>query len=189
MRTRKGWVWGLVGLLALAAPAVAADVENPGYKMWAKYKPGTMVKQKMVTKGGPAESEMEMTQTLKEVKPEKAVVSVATSMVAMGTKMDMPAQNQDIPAKISDTDAAAADPSKKPDAKVTTGEETIKVAGKDIKCKWTEITFKQDDTTIVSKSWTSDEIPGTNAKSQTSFKGGPMDGAVTTMEVTAFEVK
>ena len=53
MRKAKLWSCVLVGLLAFAGAAQAAEEDNPEYKMWSKYKPGTMVKTKSVTTGAP----------------------------------------------------------------------------------------------------------------------------------------
>src|SRR3954470_19949705 len=83
----------------LLVASVRAD-DNPGYTSWAKFKPGTSTTMAMTSDAGGQASKMETKTTLTEVKPDKVVLSVVTSMEAGGQKMDMPAQSMDVPKTI-----------------------------------------------------------------------------------------
>ena len=156
-------------VLAMGAAVCYAEemVDNPAYKLWASFKAGAMVKTEMNTVAGDMKTQMEQTQTLKEVTPEKAVVEVKMSMVMSGNKTDMPANTMEIPAKIEKAKAEA----KPPNAEVKEGTEEIDVAGKKMQCKWTETKMKQGEMNITSKVWTAPEIPGSVAKMETKTEG------------------
>lgn len=188
MRKAKIWSCVLAGVLALTGVARAAEEGNPEYKMWSKYKPGTMVKTKSVTSGG-AETQIETTTTLKEVTAEKLVLTSQTSMSVMGQKFEQPASDRDVPAKTPTTPTPETPEGVRAgDVKSETGEETIEVAGKQVKAKWTQTTTKQGDTTTTAKVWQSDEIPGGLAKMESRMEGGDTPTTVT-LTVTEFVVK
>ena len=142
------------------------QVDNPQYKSWAKFKPGTAVTMKTDAAG----TTIETTTTLVEVTPEKVVVESKMKMAGM-EGMDMPATKMDIPAKV----AQAAGGTATGPAPVTKDEE-VEVAGKKYKTKVTET--KSGDT--VSKTWTSDEVPGMMVK---------MESGTTKMALSAITIK
>src|SRR6185295_11363202 len=139
MSAKSRGLFCLIAFLTLiASPLRAEDVENPEFKSWSKYKADTMVKSKTATEAAGQKTNMEMTTTLVEITADKAVVEMKMAMEAGGQKIDMPAQKRDVPAKIA-TGAAPTPPpptdaTAKPDVK--TGDETLKIGGKDVKCKW-----------------------------------------------------
>jgi hypothetical protein len=155
-------------VLAIGAAVCCAEemVDNPGYKLWASFKVGAMVKTEMTTVAGEAKTQVEQTQTLKEVTPEKAVVEVKMAMIMSGNKTEMPGNTIEFPAKIE-----KAKPAAKPDAEVKEGAEEIEVAGKKMQCKWTETKMKQGEMTITSKVWTAPQIPGSVARMETKTEG------------------
>jgi hypothetical protein len=155
-------------VLAMGAAVCYAEdmVDNPAYKLWASFKVGAMVKTEMNTVAGDMKTQMEQTQTLKDVTPEKAVVEVKMAMTVAGNKTEMPASAMEIPAKIEKGKIAT-----KPDVEVKEGSEEIEVAGKKMQCKWTETKMKQGDMTITSKVWTAPEIPGSMAKMESKTEG------------------
>lgn len=169
-------------ILAMSTAVCYAEdmVDNPAYKVWASFKVGAMVKTEMTTAAGEAKTQMEQTQTLKSLTPEKAVVEVKMAMVMAGNKTEMPASSMDVPAKV---EKAKLD--QKVDAEVKEGTEEIDVVGKKMKCKWIETKMKQGDMTVTSKIWTTTEIPGSMAKMESR-----MDGQVkseTSMKVVEFK--
>jgi hypothetical protein len=159
----------------------AEQVDNPQYKQWSKFKAGAWVKHKSETSFGDQKTSQEMTTKLVELTPEKAVIESTISMTMGDQKMDMPAQKMDVPAKVEKkTEPTAAE---KPATKE--GDETITVAGKSLKCHWTETTIKQEGGTIVSKVWMCDDIPGSMAKMESNSQMGEMK-STTTMSVAEF---
>jgi hypothetical protein len=169
-------------VLAMGAAVCYAEdmVDNPAYKLWASFKAGAMVKTEMNTVAGDMKTQMEQTQTLKEVTPEKAVVEVKMAMIMSGNKTEMPANTMEIPAKIEKAKLVAA-----ADAEVKEGTEEIDVAGKKMQCKWTETKMKQGDMTITSKVWTAPEIPGSVAKMESKTEGEVK--SQTSMKVVEFK--
>jgi len=169
-------------VLAVGAMVCCAEemVDNAAYKMWTTFKPGAMVKTEMSTTAGDMKSQVEQTQTLKEITAEKVVIEIKTAMVMAGTKTEMPAQNMEIPAKVEKAKAAP-----KPDAEVKEGEEEIEVAGKKMKCKWAETKMKQGEMIITSKVWTTPAIPGSMAKMESKTEGQVKSES--TMKVVEFK--
>lgn len=175
----------LFGFAVLAAfTAGAAQAENNAlYDSWAKHKPGTMVKVKMVTEAAGNKTEMETTQTLKEVTPEKVVVDTQTTMTMMGQKLEQPAQPMEIPAKMEAGQAAAAQAQKAADVEVKESEETVTVSGQSVKAKVVET----KDKTTWSKAWTSADVPGTVVKMESKTTGDMATS--TTMELVEMSIK
>lgn len=179
--TRIAFVF--VCAFAFVAVARAEQIDNPAYKKWSAYKPGTWVKHKTTADMAGQKTENEMTTKLVEVTPDKAVIEIAMSMTVGGQKMDMPAQKQEVPAKIEKPAAPAADA---PKADVKEGEEEVTVAGKTFKCKTTETTMKQGNNTTKSKVWMSDDVPQGMVKMQSSTEGDMKMSS--NMELVAFEI-
>jgi hypothetical protein len=170
-------------VLATSSLCFAEQIDNPSYKAWAKFKPGTTVTLKGENDMAGNKTESEMTTTLVELTPEKAVVEMKMSMVMAGSKTDMPASKSDVPAKI---EKVAADPAATPKADVKESSETIDIAGKKIKCKVTESKSDANGMNTVSKAWTSDEVPGGLAKSETTMSGamaGTSKMSISTMTI------
>jgi hypothetical protein len=166
----------------------AADqVDNPTYKAWAKFKPGTSVTLKTESDTAGQKTEMESTMTLVELNADKAVIETKMSMNAGGQKMDMPATKRDEPAKIDKMpEGQAPDAKDKPEVKESTEEVTIP-GGKQVKAKVTETKMSTNGMNITSKAWTSDEVPGGTIKMEST-----MDGATkgtSKIELTACEIK
>jgi hypothetical protein len=171
-------------VLMLVATAVRADeqIDNPQYKQWSNFKPGSWVKYKTTSEAAGQQSTMEMTTKLLELTPDKAVVERTTSMVAGGQKMDMPAQKQEIPAKIDKPVVKLSDV--KPDVKE--GQDDVSVSGKTYKCKTSETTTKNGDNTTWSKTWMCDEVPTGLVKMESMNEGQFKSSNV--MELIGFEV-
>jgi hypothetical protein len=158
----------IFSLLCGLVPAIAGEmVDNPMYQHWAKFKVGSFstLKSTMSTGG-----ETEMTQTLKELTPQKAVVEMKNVMVMAGKKTEIPPQLITHPAKIekgkaSDTHMPAGS------AKVASGEETITVKSKGITCKWVKSEISQNSMKTTTTAWINDDIPGTLVKSDSKTEG------------------
>ena len=172
-------ICGFFGTTALSGEMI----DNPAYQNWAQFKPGSFVTLKSVTKVGETTSEVKMTQTLKEVTPEKAAVEMVMTMTAAGQEMKMPAQTTEYPAKIEKAEGEAAE--KAEPVKVDEGSEELTVNDKKIKTAWVKTEFTQEGTTTVSTVWTSDDIPGNVIKMVSETKG-PM---TSTSEMTLVDFK
>jgi hypothetical protein len=165
--------FAVVGLTGVANAAEMVD--NPAYVSWSKSKPGTSVTYKMISETkmegmpAPMKSEMTMTQTLKEVKPDAVTVEVTTKMSMNGQEMNMPPRNQDIPAKIEKGKEGMSPDVKGEISDVKTGKETIEVNGKKYDTETREFKMKMTEPaemTGETKVWTSSQIPGGMVKTQ-----------------------
>ncbi len=171
----------LIGLMvALAAPvALAADeelVDNPAYKNWSAYKAGAMTKlattSDMEMNGQKMTNKSTMTQTLKEITPEKAVVEIVMEVTVQGNTMKMPAQTQEIKAKVP-KDQVTPHPQGVTVTKKGEGDEEITVGDKKYKCHWQEYEMKgeaggetKQDMSGTTKVWTCPDVVGGVVKMQ-----------------------
>jgi hypothetical protein len=161
---------GILSLL-LTAPASAGEelVANPYYKFWAGFKPGSTVVRVEKTKLTGAEGklvpdgtdEKRIAYKLLEVNDNRAVVEmVVTEQDFLGYVQAAPTRYI-FPAKLkkSHLERILSVAGNK------AGEEAVKVAGKELKCKTVSGTVKgSDGEQIVFKLWLSDDVPGTIVK-------------------------
>lgn len=162
-----------VGVLSLfftvAAFAQEELVANPYYKFWASAKPGaTAVHLEQTKLSGPegklvpdGVDEKQITYKLVEATPEKAVVEmVVTERDFLGFVQAAPTRYI-YPAKLKKTfvERILAEAGAKP------GEDSVKVDGKDVKCKTLAGVMKGNDgEQIEFKLWLADEVPGSIVK-------------------------
>ena len=165
-------------LVLAGGPAWAGKAEekidNPLYKHWAQFKPGSYATLKMTTESMGTTSETLLTQTLKEVTAEKVVVEIKTAVTGGGQKIEQPPTLQDIPAKITKIDVAeqeAKDKIEERKQELKEGEEEVDAGGKKLKAKWTQTEAKYGEIVIKTKVWTSEEVPGQTVKAITSTEG------------------
>lgn len=141
-------------IAALLASALLQDpVDNPEYKGWAAFKPGSSVTYKYNPQNGGQKV------TLKSVSDTEIVLE--TEITYEGKSA--PATERKVPAKI---------PAESAMKNIKEGEDTIEVAGKSLKCKTKEGEKKLPGgkmTTI--KIWIHEDIPGSAAKVQTTTGG------------------
>jgi hypothetical protein len=175
----------LCGLLLCGAAASAArageKVDNPLYKHWAQFKPGSFSVFKTDNVVNGVKNVTTMTVTLIEVTPEKAVVERKyVSAVAEAGDRKMPSKKEEIPAKIDEEQKAReiGPPKKGAEWKggevvdVKEGEEVIQVGEKKFATKWTETQIKTKDAgTATTKVWNSEDVPGQLVKSSSSAEG------------------
>jgi len=159
--------------------------ENPVYKQWAKFKVGTMVKYKQESDMAGTKTEGEMTYTLVELTPEKAVVEMGMTTLMLGNKVEQPKAKMEHLAKLPKVDPKMAQEAKIPGAKVKESNEEIEVMGKKYKCHVLESTVDAGNGPMVTKVYSNDEIPGSLVKSITTIEK-PMK---TTTTITLVEKK
>lgn len=142
--------------MTLVLAAALQEIDNPEYQNWAGCKAGAYVKLTISSDAGGAKTETKSISKLVEITAQKAVVE--TTFVIPG--VELPGQKRDVPAKIKKSEATPPVGGAKP----TEGDEEIELAGKKIKCHWTESVVEVEGTKTVSRVWTSKEIPGSMAK-------------------------
>jgi hypothetical protein len=160
-----------LAVLALAVSvARAADIENPEFAQWAKYKKGTSVTLKTTTTAAGNTTETLMTTTLLDVTDTKLVIETVTVLKVAGMEIKTPFK-RDVPKTVTVPDVKVDPKVKPPDVKSETGTETVKVAGLELKTKWTVTKLEAGGNTIETKMWMSDDVPGMLVKSESSTKG------------------
>jgi hypothetical protein len=160
-------------MLAMVFAVLVQDqLDNPEFKGWAEFKPGSSVTHKISTATGPQGGEQKS--TLQSVGNAELVLDVEMSM---GGKPLGKIMERKVPAKVP-ADRAPKD--------VKKGEEEIEVAGKKLKCTTMEFeTMTPNGKTIHMKIWANDEIPGKTARVEISGEGG----FKSTMVASAWEKK
>jgi len=122
---------------------------------WGGFKKGSFVKTKTVMDmTSPAmKTETTTTTTLKDLAADEAVLEIETAMPNLPpTKME-----QKFPLKAPEGKAADG-------PKPKTGSEEIEVAGKKMKCDWTETESEANGVKSVTRVYTNQDIPGFTAK-------------------------
>jgi hypothetical protein len=147
-------------LIAVMLSAVLAQdqVENPEYKGWKSFKPGSSVTYKFSREGSSQSGEQKV--TLKSIDDNEAVIATE---FALAGKSGGKALERKVPAKL----AAAQAPERKEGP-----EEEIEVGGKMLKCRTLSFEKKNENgKTMKMKYWVHEEIPGSMAKVETNFEG------------------
>jgi len=125
---------------------------------WGSFKKGSFVKMKMVSEmevaGNKMKTETTTTQTLKDLTADEAIIENEMVMA------NIPPQKSEIklPLKAPEGGKAADGPKPK------TGSEEIEVAGKKLKCDWTETETEVNGAKTVTRVYTNHDIPGFTAK-------------------------
>ena len=157
-------------ILFVLAALVQEQVDNPEYKSWAGFKPGSTVTYKVTGGGGVGAGEQKT--TLKSVGETEIVLAIEFSMNGKVLKSN----DRQVPAKV---------PADKAPKEIKKGEEEIEVAGKKMKCVTMEFETKTaNDKVFNMKIWANDEIPGKSAKVEVSS-----DAFKSSMVATAWEKK
>ena len=154
-----------------AEPAKAAAAKHP----WGSFKKGSFVKTKavMTMETPKMTTETSTTQTLKDLTADEAVVEMETVIP------NVPPQKNEMKIPLKAPEGKAAD-----GPKPKTGSEDLEVAGKKLKCTWTETESEANGVKSVTKVWMCDDIPGHMAKMV--MKSPTM---TMTTEVVGFEAK
>jgi hypothetical protein len=136
----------------------AAEGAKVSKHPWGSFKKGSFVKSKMTTQmevsGSKVNSETTTTETLKDLTADDAIVE--TERVAA----NQPATKTDVPHPLRSPDGAKVGDGPKP----RTGSEEIEVAGKKMKCDWTETETDINGAKTVTRVYRNEDIPGFTAK-------------------------
>jgi len=152
----------------VVSPVRAGErVDNPKYKHWAQFKPGSFSEfTEQINRLG---TQLQHTTilTLKEVTPENVVLETRTFLVTNGQKSDTATVEDKIPAKVELAKARESDPPKKGDRRdggevvdVKQGEEELTICGKTLKTEWVETKLELKGGTATLRTWSCDEVPG-----------------------------
>jgi len=152
-------------MILLLALLVQDQVDNPEYKAWASFKPGSTVTYKVQMTG--KEDTGEQKSTLKSVGDAEVVVEQTSTSGTIERK---------VPAKISAADSK----------KLGEGDEELEIAGKKMATHWTQIEKKLASGKVATvKVWAVDDVPGRAVKIQMTSSGT----SFVTMTATAWEKK
>ncbi len=155
-------------LLFVTASVTHADpVDNPAFKSWAKFKPGTSITMKTESEFSGMKSEITIISKLVEVGKEKCVIEVETISKVNGMEFKAPAMKQDVP-KTFDIPKPKDGKEPKvelPDVKKEDGEETLKISGIEVKTKWSKYKSKTAAGESEGQTWLSEDVPGGVVKS------------------------
>jgi len=160
-------------VLALAPAALSAAPRGP----WAGFKAGSFVKTKTVTVvmlgAHKVETVTVITQTLVEVKGDQGVLETTATMTGVPRPTRTRSQ-----VSLKDPLPAPVDPRRR------SGKSSLAVAGRVLRCEWTEFKIDMAGSPTVVMTWTSPEVPGGVA--MTYSRNELMRS---TMEVVAFEAR
>jgi hypothetical protein len=153
----------------LVVPARGEQFDNPDYKNWARFKPGSMVSirhveaevklewvrvgDKLVSKevaNTRQERTAEKTRTLIEINADKAVIEIKQWKILDGKRVEMPGEREEVPARLS----------KAPAERVNEPDEQVSVGDKKIQCKVASSTTMHASTSTLVRTWTNAAVPG-----------------------------
>jgi len=149
----------------LLALAVQDLIDNPEYKAWASFKPGSTITYKVQMAGSDATGDQKS--TLKSVGDAEVVVEQTSKSGTIERK---------IPAKVSPADSK----------KLGEGEEEIEIAGKKMATRWMEVEKPgPSGKKMTVKYWAVEDIPGRAVRIEMTSGGAKF----ATMTATAWEKK
>jgi hypothetical protein len=162
-------------------------VENPQYRSWAAFKPGTTVTRRTTTEatGGEGKTLTTTTDTLLEVTD--AFVKIRTQSHSRrydGYETRNPPDEYKLARLIPLPPGVSKEQFGKPAGGGEQGEETVTVAGKEYRTRWHKGKDRNEAGEVEVRVWSSDEVPGGLVKSVTRI---PAIGKTTTIELV--EVK
>lgn len=157
MRNRIAVVAWVVALVFGSAVTSAALIDNVDYTSWSKQKPGAKVVHEMTMAMQGMTITTEVTQVLKSVAPDKAVLDVTTVINMGGLKQEQKA-TKDVPAKVEETQQQLPGEMKGTMKKTGTG--SIKAANQEFQCEIHEFTGTAPTGSANGKMWRSEKVPG-----------------------------
>lgn len=157
-------------LLLVATVGRADPVDNPAFKSWSNFKPGTTITMKTESEFGTMKSEFVIVSKLVEVGKDKCVIEVETITKVMGMEFKAPAMKQDVPKSFEipkPKDGEKQPKVETPDVKKEEGKETLKIGGTEVKTTWMKYKSKTKEGEAEGQTWMSDDVPGGLVKSVT----------------------
>lgn len=145
-----------------------ALVENPEYQNWAGFKPGTVIKRRLLSDADGVKTESVSTFTLKEVGADRVIVDSYITIITHGSEQRRSPQSRAIAARVPKPDA---DRQLNESGKQGEGEEEIECAGRKWKTRWVEVEKKAGDIITRTRTWTSKDAPGSIVKRRQQIDG------------------
>jgi hypothetical protein len=159
---------GTLVFFAAAAGAAAEEVDHPAYLSWAQRPVGTAVTLRSLTVCGSNTITTTTTTTLKQLKPDRAVLEIRRKSDATGTRVENAPEIYEQRRKFPLFPGVRKEDIGKPLKPIEQGAETLKLAGQEFKTVWFDSRTKGDgglDWHI--RTWMSEDVPGRLVKSVT----------------------
>ncbi len=153
-------------MLAAITPAVQAEdelVDNPLYKHWAQFKPGSYSVLRTYFDASGKVIQSRIRQTLLKVTPTEVIITKKPGMMREEQWVDMVEHKVKIPARITPEEAAKQEP----ENTAGEGEEELDIAGQKLQTHWVALDTLFARVQKNSKIWTSEEVPGRVVKEDT----------------------
>jgi hypothetical protein len=154
--------------------------DSPQYTAWAKFKPGTLVRQVETTASEGGRTVSTITFTLVEVTPAEVVLEMRNHTRRYDgyeTDNTMPLRN---PRWLRLPPGMTVEDFLRPTTTKEQGSETVRAAGRDYPTTWYRSSDRNESGPVESTVWLSDEVPGLTIKS---VVYQPARRATTTLEV------
>jgi hypothetical protein len=145
------------GSEAKEPPAARTAAKHP----WGGFKKGSFAKMKSLTEmdiaGTKNKTEMTLTYTLKDLTADEAIVETETVMA------NVPPQKSEMKLPLHGPEAKTSGDTPKPKSST----EELEVAGKKMKCTWTETETDAGGVKTVARVYTNEDVPGFTVKTVT----------------------
>lgn len=170
---------------ARPAQAQREQAENPTYRNWNGFAPGTAVTYRSWTESAEGKSEVLVTYELLDRTEEKIVINMTTIAQLNDEKIKHPPQRLEnrrffrLPPGVSEAEFG------KPRGVLAEGEETVEVSGRSFKTKWYRARTTGDAGETFTTSWSSEQIPGRLVKS---ISETPKTRSVTKVELVDVKI-
>lgn len=171
-------------LNGLAARSNAEEVEHPAFKSWAAHPVGTSIAIRSVTSCPASRLTTTTTYKLLELKEDRAIletrkVSDATGQLSEGLpdKMEQRRKFPLLPGVKKEQIGKPLNP-------IAQGEETLKLAGREIKTFWYDTKGQGDAGETLTRTWMSEDVPGRLVKAVTKI---PRADTTVTLELVEFK--
>ncbi len=158
--TRLARLFAFTAVAAVAAPALAADkYDNPEYKSWAQYKPGTSIVTRLTVELSGATKVTTTTTTLVEVTKDEVVVESTGVITEDGREVKLSPKRSAIPQQVNSLPPSPKESAKKV-GPFEEGKKKVKVGDTEFECEW----VKSDATVVVTETFSCDSLPGIRVK-------------------------
>jgi hypothetical protein len=147
-------------LLALLTALLAQAKDNPLYTYWTGCRPGSWVLMKGEATTSGMKQQMETTQTLLSLSPEKAFVEETQKVTTEGLMIPSPPVKRDVPAREDNPDTIEQE-----------GEETVTIGKQKFACRWIVLLQKGKSDGHRVKLWLTRDIPGGIARLELTLAG------------------
>lgn len=146
-------------VLVSASSAVRADeIENPEFTNWAKFKAGASMTLTSTVHINGKPTKQSLTETLVEVTKDKVVIATEVTITVQGQVLAPNALQREVPKtlKLKKGEKKEDVLAGRPAGTVEEGNETLKLAGTEVKARWFRYKAEACEGTV----WVSDAVPG-----------------------------